>query len=100
MARVSDADLVFTVGLSLEANWLYDLLRNASTDESRLIALGELVDPVEFSGPDSHGHHGDDHGGMMIGEDYGEPAIMGRLLIGDGEEGKDSVIDLETAQVD
>ncbi len=98
VARVSDADLVLTVGLSLEANWLYDLLRNASADESRLIALGELVDPIEFSGPDPHGHHGDDHGGMMTDGGHGEP-VLGRLLIGDGETGSMSVIDLETGEV-
>ena len=98
VARVSDADLVLTVGLSLEANWLYDLLRNASADESRLIALGELVDPIEFSGPDPHGHHGDDHGGMMTDGGHGEP-VLGRLLIGDGETGSMSVIDLETGAV-
>ena len=100
VAQVSDADLLFTVGLSLEAFWLHDLLRNASADESRLIALGELVDPIEFSGPDLHGHHGDDHGETMTGDVHGETEIMGRLLVGDGEEGKVSVIDLETGRVD
>ena len=99
VAKVSDADVVFTVGLSLEDQWLYDLLRNASTDESGLIALGESVDPIEFSGPDPHGHHGDDHGEMMTDEDHDEPAIMGRLLVGDGEVGMLSVIDLETGEV-
>ena len=100
VAKVADADVLFTVGLSLEAFWLHDLLHNASADESKLIALGELVDPIESSGPDPHGHHGDDHGGMMTDEDHGESAVMGRLLIGDGEEGKVSVIDLETGEVD
>ena len=99
VAKVSDADVVFTVGLSLEDQWLYDLLRNASTNETGLIALGESVDPIEFSGPDPHGHHGDDHGEMMTGDDHGEATIMGRLLVGDGEEGKVSLIDLETGQV-
>ena len=95
VARVSDADVVFTVGLSLEAEWLYDLLRNASADESRLIALGELVDPIEFSGPDLHGHSE-----SMAADGHGGEDVMGRLLIGDGEEGKVSVIDLETGEVD
>ena len=99
VAKVSDADLVLTVGLSLEDKWLYDLLHNASTDEARLIALGESVDPIEFSGPDLHGHHEDDHGEMEADEDHDEPAIMGRLLIGDGEVGSMSVIDLETGEV-
>ena len=98
VARVADADLVFTVGLRLEANWLHDLLINAKADESGLIALGEFVDPIESSGQDFHGHHGDDHGEMMADDGHGEP-IMGRLLIGDGEIGSMSVIDLETDEV-
>ena len=100
VAKVEDADVVFTVGLSLEAEWLYDLLRNASTDESKLIALGEFVDPIESTGPDPHGHGGDDHGESMAADGHGGEDVMGRLLIGDGEEGKVSVIDLETGEVD
>ncbi len=100
VARVADADVVFTVGLSLEAEWLYDLLRNASADESKLIALGEFVDPIESTGPDPHGHGGDDHGETMSADDHSESAVMGRLLIGDGEEGQVSVVDLETGEVD
>ena len=88
VAKVSDADVLFTVGLSLEDKWLYDLLQNASADEAGLIALGESVDPIEFSGPDPHGHHEDDHGEMMTDDGHGESTILGRLLIGDGEEGK------------
>ena len=56
MAKVADADVVLTVGLGLEAEWLNDLLHNARADESRVIELGEVVDPMEFSGPDPHGH--------------------------------------------
>ncbi len=37
---------------------------------------------------------------MMTEDGHGESATMGRLLIGDGEEGQVSVIDLETGQVD
>ena len=88
VAKVEDADVVFTVGLGLEATWLADLVHNASADESKIVALGEGVDPLEFSEEDAHDDHmdegGDDHGGMLLG----------RLLIGDGEEGVASVIDL------
>ncbi|MYJ95031.1 MAG: hypothetical protein F4053_05375, partial [Proteobacteria bacterium] len=60
VARVADADLVLTVGLGLEADWLQDLLHNASADESRIVALGDGVDPIEFAMADMHGDH-DDH---------------------------------------
>ena len=56
VAKVADADVVFTVGLGLEAEWLHDLVHNAQADESRVIELGEVVDPMEFSGADPHGH--------------------------------------------
>ncbi len=61
VARVADADIIFTVGLGLEADWLSDLIHNASADESKVITLGDSIDPIEFSGPDPHGHHDDDH---------------------------------------
>ena len=64
VAKVADADLVLTVGLGLEADWLEDLLHNASADESRIVALGEGVDPIEFTMVDMHDDHGDadEHG--------------------------------------
>ena len=52
--------------------------------------------PIEFSEIGAHDDHEDDHGD---GDGDGE-AMIGRLLIGDGEEGKMSVIDLESGQVD
>ncbi|MXW68698.1 MAG: zinc ABC transporter substrate-binding protein [Acidimicrobiia bacterium] len=61
VARVADADVVFTVGLELETLWLEDLIRSASADESRIVALGEVVDPMEFAEADMHDDH-DDHG--------------------------------------
>ena len=59
VARVADADVVFTVGLELEALWLEDLLHSASADESRIVALGDFVDPMEFAGADMHDDHAD-----------------------------------------
>ena len=62
VARVADADVVFTVGLELEAAWLEDLLHSASADESRIVALGDVVDPIEFADDhDDHDDHADDH---------------------------------------
>ncbi len=104
IAKVADADVVLSIGLGLEAMWLEDLVHNASADESRVVALGDGVDPLEFS---EEGHHDDDHmdGGHMNDDhmdhedDHGE-MLLGRLLIGDGEEGNLSVIDLETGDVE
>ena len=103
IARVADADLVLTVGLQLEAGWLEELVHNASADESRVIALGDTVDPVEFATAELHDDHGDDHGEMMAGDGHGvegEVDLAGRLLIGDGETGMMSVIDLEHGDVE
>ncbi len=100
IARVADADVVFTIGLHLEAGWLEELVHNASADDSAIVALGDSVDPMEFATADLHDDHGDDHGEMMADEDHGEPAIMGRLLVGDGETGMMSVIDLEHGDVE
>ena len=95
VARVADADVVFTIGLSLEAEWLEDLIHNASADESKIVALGEGVDPIEFAAMvgmhDDHGDEGDDH--------HDELAI-GRLLVADAVEAHLSVIDLETDNID
>ena len=45
VAAIADADLVFAVGLFLEASWLGELIQNTSADESKIIELGEAVDP-------------------------------------------------------
>lgn len=70
VARVADADIIFTVGLGLEADWLSDLIHNASADESKVITLGDSIDPIEFSGPDPHGHHDDDHDDHEMEDDH------------------------------
>ncbi len=82
VAKVAEADIVLSIGLGLETEWLEDLIHNASADESRVVALGDGVDPLEFA---EHMDEHDEHEGMPIG----------RLLIGDGERGKISLIDLE-----
>ena len=90
IARVADADVVLSVGLSLETEWLEDLVTNAARSPESVIALGDLVEPIDFVELfDDH----DDHGAE------GEMALMGRLLIGDGETGALSVIDLEHGEV-
>ena len=63
VATIADADLVLSVGLLLEHGWLDELLHNAARDESSIVALAELVDPIEFV--EIHGVHDDhdDHAG-------------------------------------
>ncbi len=109
VARVADADLVLTVGLGLEADWLEDLLHNASADESKIVALGDGVDPIEFSmgdmhddhgDEDEHGHDEDEHADEHEDEHGHDEMIMGRLLVADEVEAHLSVIDLSTGDVD
>ncbi len=103
VARVADADVVLTVGLGLEADWLEDLLHNASADESRIVALGDSVDPIEFAMVDMHDDHGDEHGHAEDEheDEHGhDEMIMGRLLVADAVEAHLSVIDLSTGDVD
>lgn len=49
VARIAEADLVLSVGLGLEEVWLHDLLENAARDESSIVEMGEIVDPIEFA---------------------------------------------------
>ena len=98
VANVADADVVFTVGLGLEADWLEDLLHNASADESKILELGETVDPMEFVMVDMHGGH-DDHDDDD-GDDHHDEMTVGRLLVADAVEAHLSVIDLSTDGID
>ena len=104
VAKVESSDVVFTVGLGLEAEWLTDLLHNASTDESKVVALGESVDPIEFTGPDPHGHmdHEDEHDehGHEDEDEHHDEGAPGRLLVADAMEAHLSVIDLSTDEID
>ena len=61
VAKVADADVVFSIGLGLEAVWFEELVHNASVDPSKIVALGDGVDPLEFV--EIHDHH-DDHDAM------------------------------------
>ena len=49
VARIAEADLVLSVGLGLEESWLHDLMENAARDESAIVEMAELVDPIEFA---------------------------------------------------
>ncbi len=56
ISRVADADIVFSVGLTLEAAWLEQLITNAAADPSRIVALGESVGTIAFAGHDEDEH--------------------------------------------
>ena len=99
VAMIADADAVMSVGLELEAGWLEELLHNASA-EDRIVALGDNVDPIEFSETGAHDDHADEHDDHDDHADGHGEAMIGRLLVGDGEEAKLSVIDLEHGEVD
>ena len=114
VARVADADLVLTVGLGLEAEWLEDLLHNASADESKIVALGEAVDPIEYAmlamhhddheeeghEEEGHDHEEDAHDHEEEGHDDHDEMTIGRLLVADAVEAHLSLIDLSTDDVD
>ena len=68
VARVADADLILSIGLSLEAGWLDDLVANAAQESSGLVAVGDHVNPIYFvellDEKEVHGEHGqEDHQG-------------------------------------
>ena len=67
VSRVADASLVLSVGLSLEARWLDDLVRNAAGDSAKIVPLGDVVDPIEFMEIfEEHGDEGEE------GEEHGD----------------------------
>ena len=49
VAKIADADIVFSVGLGLEASWLTELLENAARDPSTIIELSDAIEPIEFA---------------------------------------------------
>ena len=88
ITRIADADLVFSIGLQLEGGWLDELIENAARDHEAIVAVGDSVDPIDFV------EIFDEHG------EEGEVELAGRLLIGDGETGMMSIVDLEHGDVD
>ena len=62
IARIADADLVLTVGLGLEDDWLNDLISNASADPTKVIAVTDVIEPLENPEFSEEGEEGEDHG--------------------------------------
>ena len=88
ITRIADAQLVFSVGLSLEGGWLDELIENAARDQEAIVSVGDSVDPIGFVElMDKHGEEG-------------AVELAGRLLVGDGETGMMSIVDLEHGDVE
>ena len=87
--RIAEAALLVSNGANLAAH-VEDLLDNASSADAIRVIASEGLEPqelVELPFPER------DH------DDHEEIELAGRLLIGDGETGDLSVIDLETGHV-
>jgi len=59
VTHVADADVVFSMGLGLEKEWLTELVRTASSEAGALIPLGDVIHPISIGGqeggpPDPH----------------------------------------------
>ena len=48
ITRVAEANLVFSVGLSLEGGWLDELITNAASDPGIVVPLGKAIDPIDL----------------------------------------------------
>ena len=72
VAKISDADLVFHVGIKYENSALLKLLENTVQTEQALIALGSKVNPIEFK-TDDHDDH-DEHDDEDKHDDHDEHA--------------------------
>ena len=89
--RIAEASLVVSNGTNLAAH-VEDLLDNASSADAIRVIASEGLEPqelVELPFPEGDHHAHEEH----------EVELAGRLLIGDGETGALSVIDLETGHV-
>ena len=73
VARVAEADLVLSIGASLEGAWLTELVTNAAASESRVIEVAEGLELLPFGegaeqdeGDDESDHEDeeDEHGGL------------------------------------
>ena len=88
ISRIADADLVLSIGLSLEAEWMSQLLANAARSPNIIVAVGDYVDPIGFievfqeqneesnEEQEEHGARGDEDEqkvhGVHEGPDHGE----------------------------
>ena len=96
--RIAEAQILVSNGAGLSSQ-VEELIDNAASADAVKVVASEGLDAQElvelaFPEGDHHGH--DDHGH----DDHEEHVeLHGRLLVGDGETGSLSVIDLETGEV-
>ena len=89
--RIAEAKLVVSNGAGLSSQ-VEDLIENAASADAVKVIASEGLEPqelVELPFPEGDHHMEEEH----------ELELAGRLLIGDGETGALSVIDLETGHV-
>ncbi len=92
--RIAEAQVIVSNGAGLSVQ-VEELIENAASSNAVQVVASEGLDPQELVElPFPEGDHDDDHEGE---EESVE--LRGRLLIGDGESGALSVIDLESGAV-
>ena len=95
--RIAEAAVIISNGARL-ASHIEELFENAASAAAVQVVASEGLDAMElvelpFPGADDdHDDHGHD-------DDHDDAAADGRLLVGDGESGQLSVIDLESGTV-
>ncbi len=55
VTALTNADLIFTIGLGLESGWFEELLQNTAADKSNVVTLGEVVSPIASIVGDDNG---------------------------------------------
>ncbi len=94
--RITEADVVITNGAGLSSQ-VEQLIENATSPQAVQVVASEGLEPQELVElPFPEGDHHDEHG---HGDEEAAVELEGRLLVGDGETGSMSVIELESGEV-
>ena len=59
IALIADADIIFSIGLGLEDEWLDSLIENTISESTRLSVLGNVIEPLTTTISKS-AHHGEE----------------------------------------
>ena len=93
--RIAEASVVITNGAGLSST-VEEVIENAASPEAVHVIASDGLEPQELVElPFPEGDHHDEHGH----DDEMAVELEGRLLIGDGETGAMSVIELESGEV-